>query len=308
MRIIRLALIFFFLTSIVQTSLAFEIEKILKDLGDTDIIQATTDVFQLKKSTIVSGAGNTYRLDTYNLTAIIGEAIGGQSSNSANYALSSGYMSDPQTIPGFDSTPPTTPVVIDDGDYTTSSSTLHASWSAEDPESEIAQYLYSVPGIVDWTSAGLDTEITLTSLGLKHGQTYYFEVIAKNNAGISSEVGMSDGITVNLSEPIILILIPENLSKVYAEDQLDIQVAASDSDGDTLEYQIIIDGEIKQDWSHSRIFSWTINAEEAGKVHIITANVRDGNGAVVSKQSKVFILHKPINPPLRPISNSGEGS
>src|SRR3990167_1559445 len=59
-----------------------------------------------------------------------------------------------------DNSPPTTPVVIDDGDYTNSLNTLHAGWSSEDPESGILEYQYSVGttaranDVINWVSAG----------------------------------------------------------------------------------------------------------------------------------------------------------
>ncbi len=260
----------------------------------------------LKKSIIISGSGNSYQLNAYTVTTIIGESIGGESSSSANFALSGGFLSNPQTIPGSDTTAPSTPVVIDDGSHTISDSILHATWSADDPESEIGEYLYSVPGVIDWTSVGPDTEVTLSGLQLQHGQTYYFEVVAKNNAGISSEIGSSDGITVNLSVPVISSLIPEDLTKIYAESKVDILATASDSDGDTLEYQIVIDGNIKQDWNQSNSFAWYFSSSDIGKTHLIQVNVADGNGAIVPKQSKIFILRAPITPP--PYTNPTENA
>ena len=101
-----------------------------------------------------------------------------------------------------DSTPPTTPVVTDDGDTTTSTTELHASWSSSDGESGIAEYQHAIgtsaggTDVVDWTSAGINTEVTHTGLNLTVGTTYYFAVKAKNGEGLWSEAGVSDGITV----------------------------------------------------------------------------------------------------------------
>lgn len=105
-----------------------------------------------------------------------------------------------------DRTPPTTPVVIDDGQYTTSLSQLHATWSSSDPESGISEYQYCIgmaPGstdVVGWTSAGLDTEATVSGLSLTQGQSYYFNVNARNGTSLWSEVGSSDGITVGTGQ------------------------------------------------------------------------------------------------------------
>ena len=106
------------------------------------------------------------------------------------------------TVPPPDTTPPTTPVVTDDGEYTSSTAWLHAIWSSSDSESGIAEYQYAIstsPGgtdVVDWTSAGTATEVTHSGLNLIIGGTYYFSVKAKNGKGLWSEIGTSDGITV----------------------------------------------------------------------------------------------------------------
>ena len=100
-----------------------------------------------------------------------------------------------------DVTPPTRPVVMDDGDTTQVSIELHATWISEEPESGITEYQFAIgtsPGatdVVDWTSAGGVPEVTHTGLFLSEG-TYYFAVKARNGAGLWSEPGFSDGIFV----------------------------------------------------------------------------------------------------------------
>jgi len=102
-----------------------------------------------------------------------------------------------------DSTPPTTPSVADDGVSTISTTSLHATWSASDPESGIAEYQYAIgttadgTDVVDWTSARLATEKTITGLSLTPGQKYYISVKALNGQGLWSEVGSSNGITIS---------------------------------------------------------------------------------------------------------------
>lgn len=108
-----------------------------------------------------------------------------------------------------DQTPPTTPVVIDDGVYSTSASTLHASWSSEDPETGIVEYRYAIgttPGgtdLVNWTSAGMALEITRSDLALANGATYYFSVKAWSGAHLWSAVGVSDGIKLDFTGPVV---------------------------------------------------------------------------------------------------------
>ncbi|MCE5199476.1 MAG: PQQ-binding-like beta-propeller repeat protein [Armatimonadota bacterium] len=108
---------------------------------------------------------------------------------------------------GTDATPPTTPDVIDDGAYSTSQSTLHASWSASDPDSGVVRYEYAIgtaPGgqeILSFTEAGTATEMTRTDLQIPNGATCYISVRATNGAGLVSEVGISDGILVDCTAP-----------------------------------------------------------------------------------------------------------
>ncbi|KPK42442.1 MAG: hypothetical protein AMJ78_02555 [Omnitrophica WOR_2 bacterium SM23_29] len=102
-----------------------------------------------------------------------------------------------------DNSPPLTPIVTDDGAYTSSLTGLHASWTSQDPHSGIIEYLYSIgtePGktdLVDWTSSDTTTEITLNNLTLTQGITYYFNIKAKNGVGLFSQTGTSDGIIAN---------------------------------------------------------------------------------------------------------------
>ncbi|BCW99929.1 MAG: hypothetical protein KatS3mg024_2756 [Armatimonadota bacterium] len=109
-----------------------------------------------------------------------------------------------------DTTPPAMPVVTDTGRFTSNASVLSASWSSTDPESGIVEYQYAIgtsptdPGsgyLVGWKSAGFATEATETDLNLQDGVTYYWYVKARNGSGLWSAVGVSDGITVDLTAP-----------------------------------------------------------------------------------------------------------
>ena len=101
----------------------------------------------------------------------------------------------------LDVSKPSKPTVTDSGSSATSTSSLYASWSASDSTSGISEYQYQIRTktklIVDWTSAGTSTSVTKNSLSLSSGETYYFGVKAKNGAGLWSDVGYSDGITVD---------------------------------------------------------------------------------------------------------------
>jgi hypothetical protein len=87
--------------------------------------------------------------------------------------------------------------------YTYSLTSLSAEWEFNDSESDIVEYNYSVTEgystIVDWTDATTDS-VKLNGLNLTNGRTYYFNVKAKNGAGMWSPVSKSLGITVDLTK------------------------------------------------------------------------------------------------------------
>ncbi len=161
----------------------------------------TSQNFQNEKSVIIPGAGSSFNYGAYQIVQIIGESIGGEVSSSTNFALSSGYSSNPAM-------PPT-------------------------------------------------PELTIISLN------------------------------------------PQNLTKVYQSPAIQIEIKAAGGDATSLQYQYNIDGQLKQDWYSSNIYAWEISDADIGKSHLIEVKVKDSPGRIATAQSKIFILHKPIEPPSR---------
>jgi len=174
------------------------------------LVDVELKLYDRHNNVVWSGLSNSHGKVNFNLTftdsnyteTLRLEAVKGTSFSAKNVT----FLSETPVImvlsPPFDTTPPTTPVVTDDGEYTSSTTSLHATWSSSDPESGIAEYQYAIgtsPGdtdVVDWTSAGTATGITHTGLDLLISSTYYFSVKARNGKGLWSAVGASDGITV----------------------------------------------------------------------------------------------------------------
>lgn len=75
--------------------------------------------------------------------------------------------------------------------------------STNDPHSGIAYYEVSLgtdpcnDDIVNWTNVGLINQYTFNNLQLNQGQTYYTNVRATNNAGLTSNCTSSDGFIIN---------------------------------------------------------------------------------------------------------------
>ena len=113
---------------------------------------------------------------------------------------------------------PATPVVTDDGAYTFSATSLHATWTSADPPSYILQYEYAIgtsptdPGsgyLVNWTPTG--NAYATQPLSLVPGTTYYFYVKAQVLGGSWTGVGVSDGITCDSSVPSAPVVIDDGV-------------------------------------------------------------------------------------------------
>jgi hypothetical protein len=96
-----------------------------------------------------------------------------------------------------DSTPPLQPNATLCSDSTLSS--LTAYWNSKDRESQINMYRYAIgtsPGstdIINWTSS-IITSVILSGLNLFNDQDYYLSVQARNEGGIWSIPGITQGV------------------------------------------------------------------------------------------------------------------
>ena len=175
-----------------------------------------------------------------------------------------------------ESTPPTTPVVTDDGKATSSLTTLHASWTSDDPETGIGAYEYSIgtsaglTDVVNWTSAGTNTSVQRDDLSLAQGVTYYFNVRATNGIGLVSNVGSSDGITVDTTAPSQTVVTDDG---DYTSDKTMIHVTADSTDDQSgisfYEYAI---GTIS---GGTDILSWT-KGDDSPDITISDLSLSDG--------------------------------
>ncbi len=202
----------------------------------------------------------------------------------------------------LDTTPPTTPVVTDDGAFTSTFTQLHATWTSSDPGSGLAAFEYRIgttstgSEVVAATSAGLATTLTRTGLTLVQGQLYYIAIRAKNGAGTWSDWGVSDGIYANASAPILSTFSPADGQKFTHGTTVTLSATATDADGDALAYQFSVNGTIKQSWSLLNTYSWLTTVSDIGLTTLLV-EVRDGHGGSVTKQQEVYILRRPVSPP-----------
>ncbi len=86
---------------------------------------------------------------------------------------------------------------------------IDANWIGSDPESGILEYQYCVgtdyadSSVLNWTSAGGRTEVSINGLNLQNGQTYYVNVRAKNGQFIWSPVTSSSGLVIDTTPPAV---------------------------------------------------------------------------------------------------------
>ena len=145
-----------------------------------------------------------------------------------------------------DTTAPTAVTVTDDGATTSSTTTLHAIWTASsDSQSGIVDYQYLIRQdattgtlVVNWTSVGLATSVTKTGLSLVNGKTYFIGVRAKNGAGKFSTVRYSDGILVqaDLTPPTGSLFINDEAAFATTETVM-LTLSAMDDSGSVAQMQ-----------------------------------------------------------------------
>lgn len=225
----------------------------------------------------------------------------------------------------IDITPPSTPKVTDEGIYTSKTDQLYAAWSSSDPESGISEYQYQIldggggsgefegATVVrvfrDWTSTSTNDYVTAGGLGLQNGRTYYFAVKAKNGAGLWSEIGSSDGITVKINHAPVLN--PIGNKTVNENKTLIFTVNASDPDGDNLKelkalnlpegakFEILpgIDLKIYPQPNIQGMFTWTPDYTQAGE-YKVTFIASDGE---LTDEETITIVVNDFNPlPVSP--------
>ncbi len=170
----------------------------LKSVFTRDVYEQGKTIFSTWRDAAFDAVGNLYAIDNnLEILRVYSPPDGPNSSTTKSYGV---------VVPtAGDVTPPSIPVVFDDGDEQNSMTTMHVTWTAaSDPESGVVEYACAISGVpmdigrdyvADWRSVGNVTEYTFTGLNLKLG-TYYVLVKAKNGAGIWSEAGVSDGIKI----------------------------------------------------------------------------------------------------------------
>jgi len=150
--------------------------------------------------------------------------------------FSTAVNSDGQTV---DASPPEDISYVYDGggadiDFSTSSTDLAANWAATtDSISIVIRYWYALgtaPGAtdtIDWTDNETNTSVSLSSLSLAEGDTYYFSVKAEDIAGNMTDPVSSDGVKVDATAPDQVAWINDGSGDDEDVTSLTAQIAAN---------------------------------------------------------------------------------
>ena len=194
-----------------------------------------------------------------------------------------------------DITPPTTPIVQDEGSTTTRTNGLSASWTSDDPQTGIHGYEYQIREgsptgtiVVNWTSTLSNT--VNASINLTIGRTYFFAVKSINGAEQYSQIGYSDGIRVVIpNNPPVLQPIGDKI--VNPGSLLNFQIRATDPDiGDILTYSAapLPPGSIFT--PSTQMFNWTPAQNQTG-CYKINFRVQDRQGAFDEEKITIMVFN-----------------
>ena len=101
-------------------------------------------------------------------------------------------------------------------------------------------------------------------------------------------------------KPAIINFSPDKQSPQEIGSTITWTVEFMDAEGDPLQFQFSLDGQVMQDWSESPVWSWTATKEQVGQ-HAIEAKVRDGKhnqDGDSSKSANFEIVLPPNNAPV----------
>jgi hypothetical protein len=96
--------------------------------------------------------------------------------------------------------------------------------------------------------------------------------------------------------PVISAIQPADGTKLFPSAPLTLAVTATDQEGDPVECQVLVDGQMMRDWSACQAVAWTPGQSAVGP-HAVEIRARDGFGGSASKSADLYVLRKPVSPP-----------
>ncbi|MCX6674722.1 MAG: hypothetical protein NTY37_13200 [Methanothrix sp.] len=104
-------------------------------------------------------------------------------------------------------------------------------------------------------------------------------------------------------KPAIINFSPDKLSPQETGSTITWTVEFMDAEGDPLQFQFSLDGQVMQDWSESPIWTWTAAAEQVGP-HAIEARAKDGKHNAEGDSSKSANFEIVLPPNDAPVMSS----
>ena len=96
--------------------------------------------------------------------------------------------------------------------------------------------------------------------------------------------------------PTITDLDPSDGDLLEAGTPLTITARAVDKEGNPVEYQLWLDGQLLVDWTATASYVWTPAPTQEG-LHVLEARVRDSFGGFSSRQTEMFVARPLVVPP-----------
>jgi hypothetical protein len=208
-----------------------------------------------------------------------------------------------------DSTPPTPPVVLDDGAYTNSQDTLYFDWyNSSDRENGLlfvpltySYRLYNGTDYIYELNGTVETEATITGLNLTEGANYTLEVKSKNFVGLESSTASSNGIIVDLTAPSETNVTSSASGSWQDIDSVSFNFSASDSLSglDSYSYSFDVDASTQPDNIPERKSSETFYNLGDGVYYLkVKAIDRAGNSGPVASETVLIDNTAPTIPQI----------
>jgi len=102
-------------------------------------------------------------------------------------------------------------------------------------------------------------------------------------------------VTINKG-PNILDFSPSDGYKITEESTLEISVSANDPNNDILQYQFLINNDIKQPWTNNSSFNYTLGQDDIG-LNNIRVKITDGIEIVQTEEIEIYVFRKAPNLP-----------
>jgi hypothetical protein len=208
-------------------------------------------------------------------------------------------------------------LVSDQGPYTGFSDKLTGWWKYTGSKA-VNNYQYRITeinggAVTDWVNTN-DTQVTATNLKLESGKAYRFEVQANLNDG-NSVTGLSSGVTVDATIPVINSLVTPNYS---TSENLAFTWGATDNESGIAKtwvalgssyYQTDITGGWVEVSGTSSSLTRDVNGKllnlTSGKSYYLTLRVSNGAGLEAEKAAPGVIINN-VAPPTPVVTDQGD--